>query len=907
MSEGESIFLELFRGAVKYKTYFENFIQNKDTMDVYKIALLFSDEFINLKLKDGNNLALKEISFFDIIDKLYYPEKRQTINITVNNLLQLKLDALKEFFDQNNIIKNDKKTKNKNQLINLNKKIINKYLYLLNNFYKKDEIMDLFPSLRIQEEQPIINLDRRHIIGVIINYFERKNNLISNTDYLLYAIIYIFCISMSLHSYQRMLTYLDNIIDSFGKIKFFLRQFGNIIVQTFFKYHILHKKENKYSEMGVAHIKMYYYMIITSLKQNKIVPNEEMMAVLSKFFGKLIFQERKSFHKKEEREIDNDIDFKISKNENFLCFMKHCFKHKNYIKSNRMIKSGMKDNNNSNIHIKIKENLILKPKIVIKIKDYIYSSYFFTPKKIYKLSETSFNEFNKSDNLDFGKLKIKEIRDCITNLIQYGLEMDKLIPIEFLIYTLYLLKDYEKKYKVNNKDTKINNIWNLDDDTKNGNIEEKIDNNNIEEKNDNNNIEEKKDNNSSEEKNDNNSNEGKEDNNDNNNVEEEKDNNIFEQKNDNNNNKEKNDNNIIEEKDNNSNDENNDNNNSNEEKNDNNNNEKNKDNNSNEEKNDNNNNEENKNNNSNEEKNDNNNNEENKDNNSIEENKDNNNNEEKKDSNSIEENKDNNNNEENKDNNSNEEKNDNNKNEENKDNNSNKEKNDNNNSDENNDNNNNYEEKKDNNSSDENNDNNNNSNDENNDNNNNYEEKKDTIVLINNGDNIKFEKEEDNLQINYSKKNEEVEDFTENKENEQFNNLSEEDKHEKNYLNIEEENKIITKLNYNKDINNNKDGSKDNKNEERDNDVLKDDIKIINIIKDDNNVNIINKNEENDKINDNKIEKEEISNDDRIKMEEKKNQDSQIKEEKDNIINIIEEKNYDKDKEEINEDNNKEK
>jgi hypothetical protein len=99
MSEGEIIFLELFRGAVKYKTYFENFLQNKDSMDVYKIALLFSDEFINLKLKDGNNVILNQISFFNIIDKLYYPEKRQTINITINNLLQLNLESLKEFFD----------------------------------------------------------------------------------------------------------------------------------------------------------------------------------------------------------------------------------------------------------------------------------------------------------------------------------------------------------------------------------------------------------------------------------------------------------------------------------------------------------------------------------------------------------------------------------------------------------------------------------------------------------------------------------------------------------------------------------------------------------------------------------------------------------------------------------------
>ena len=367
-------------------------------MEAYKIAFLFSDEFINLKLKDGSNIILNKISFFDIVDKIYYPETSQTINIAVNNLLQLKHDELIIFFKQYYNIKNDK---NKNQLINLNNKIINKYFYLLNNFYEKDEIT----SFLILDEQSIINLDRRLIIGVIINYFEDRNNLINNKDYLIYAIVYIFCITMSLNSYQRMLTYLENLINSLAKIKFFLRQFGNIIVQTFFKYHILYQKENKYSEMGASHIKMYYYMLIVFLKINNIVPNEEMMAVLSKFFGELIFQERIRFHKIEEKVIDNDNDlcFTISRNENFFCLMKHCFNHNKYIKSNTMIKLGLKENYNSNIVIKAKENLILKPTIVIKIKDYIYTSYFFSPKKIYKLAETCFNEFNQSDNLDFSK------------------------------------------------------------------------------------------------------------------------------------------------------------------------------------------------------------------------------------------------------------------------------------------------------------------------------------------------------------------------------------------------------------------------------------------------------------------------------------------------------------------------
>ena len=53
------------------------------------------------------------------------------------------------------------------------------------------------------------------------------------------------------------------------------------------------------------------------------------------------------------------------------------------------------------------------------------------------------------------KLKVKDVRDVISNLIQYGLELNnqnnEIIPIEFLVHTLYLFKDHEKKYGINNK------------------------------------------------------------------------------------------------------------------------------------------------------------------------------------------------------------------------------------------------------------------------------------------------------------------------------------------------------------------------------------------------------------------------------------------------------------------------
>ena len=52
------------------------------------------------------------------------------------------------------------------------------------------------------------------------------------------------------------------------------------------------------------------------------------------------------------------------------------------------------------------------------------------------------------------KLKIKEVRDVISNLIQYGLELNQykeIFSIDFLVHTLYLFKDHEKKYEKDNK------------------------------------------------------------------------------------------------------------------------------------------------------------------------------------------------------------------------------------------------------------------------------------------------------------------------------------------------------------------------------------------------------------------------------------------------------------------------
>ena len=159
MSIEEQNFMDFFRSNIKYKIYFENFIQNKDTNDIFKIALLFSEEFLNIKIKDTKTNTLNKLSLLKIIDALYYPTKKVIVNITISNLFSLSLDFLTKYFEGND--------NNTSKLIDLNKKILNKYIFLLNNNYEKEELMDIFPSIRIQEEKPVIFFDKRYIINII--------------------------------------------------------------------------------------------------------------------------------------------------------------------------------------------------------------------------------------------------------------------------------------------------------------------------------------------------------------------------------------------------------------------------------------------------------------------------------------------------------------------------------------------------------------------------------------------------------------------------------------------------------------------------------------------------------------------------------------------------------------------
>ena len=449
LTEAEKLFCEFFRDSVKYKIYYENFIQNFETMKIFKIPFLFSEEFINLKLNDIDNKALSDISFFAIIDTLYMQAMPQTINVTINNLISEYNENMKKEFAHFDY--NKKKNERDKQLFCLDRKILNRFIYLMNNKFDNEEKKDLFPSSRLQTGDFISFFDKRCIKDIIQNYLI-TTNIIKTQHCLIYSVVYVFAMTMSLLSDSSLLTFLCEVLKSLDDVPFFKRYCINIIIQTFHNYFLINSKTNSYPQMSLNKMKIYYYMTVNYFKQNGMIPDEDIMAVLSYFFGGTILQDRESSgdsssisSKDKELELISQTPFDIKFNHNFLCYVKYSFTGEGTFKQKNLVKAALKENRNSNIVINASPKKKLFPVIVVKIKDYVYTARFFSPIKILKSINLIFSDFFENYNFDLRKCDIRSLREIITNLIQYGLELSTVhIPFDFLIHTLYLLKDIEK-------------------------------------------------------------------------------------------------------------------------------------------------------------------------------------------------------------------------------------------------------------------------------------------------------------------------------------------------------------------------------------------------------------------------------------------------------------------------------
>ena len=468
-SEEEKIFIDLFRNTIKYKIYFENFMQDFKVMENFKIPFLFSKSFIELKIRDQTKICADNLGYFNIIDNLYKanrPAYTKIINFDdfnkyyIRNLSQYSKKFFINDYDTKISDKNGNNSNNniiiltrpKAKLIKLKKRVIKRYNYILQNFYEKNEKVLLFPHLKLKGDWIITKVDRRKI------YQEIKSKLIdikfiSPINLLLYSLIYVISLTITFHPVDQMIKYLLEIHHSFNFIDLFMNYYLYILIESIYKYYEINKKSKKYPNMTLSNVKMYLSILANIIRQKFIVPNEEMMIILKNFFRDYILNERKEL-KDENKQSDEIKDIKDSdyyKNKDYALFLNYNFTNKLVYKSKDIIERAMAEYGSYNIVVKT-NNRILNSQIVIKIKDYIYSSGIFSPQKIYKNSENIFEDFFDYYNLDFKSLNISRLREIILNLIQYGVELDKNpIPVGFLMNTLYKLRNFEQIYQNDKK------------------------------------------------------------------------------------------------------------------------------------------------------------------------------------------------------------------------------------------------------------------------------------------------------------------------------------------------------------------------------------------------------------------------------------------------------------------------
>ena len=204
--------------------------------------------------------------------------------------------------------------------------------------------------------------------------------------------------------------------------------------------------------MKFNNVKIIIYLLMNHLKDEYILPTEEMVKIQNIFFSKnLTIKGKGTFKEKNinqielfERDNDNELDLK---NKNiFQIFMKYNFGFKGFYKPKMIIDSLMKGSGNSTMTFKDDNGNNDKKRkarmIVIKIYNEIYKTELYTPKKIFELSKFIYIDYIKNPNLSIENINIKILREILVNLIQYSKELDELkIPYEFFINGLYLTRD----------------------------------------------------------------------------------------------------------------------------------------------------------------------------------------------------------------------------------------------------------------------------------------------------------------------------------------------------------------------------------------------------------------------------------------------------------------------------------
>ena len=420
-SDDEKIFYNLFSNSIYSKIlndYKTDYLLNEHPYNIIKI--IFENILINKNLNYNNNKLNEVLNNLDIIEFFYKGkenDKSEAVTFLDFYKYYVNYDLQQYFYDIINnefvdcINKNDKqniKYLYKYKIINLDKNILLKYNYLLEQMVLEDK-NKCFPYIT---NNLLTSFDTIYKIKDINNTFEQfliNNKIINTIDIIKMSILNIVALSTSGH---KLIYFTDSIYEIMKQINISLYKFITIILSIALKIFIKEKNQNLF-------IYEKYFNIFNFVVDNNLVTvNNELNIIHKKI---LDFIDSIKDKKNEEAE---GSDYKLIKDAD----NKKLYTLEPKLKE----KEALTIISNASFNGNLKNNKITFKTKFLKDKTFNLNDVF-SPLKVYNQLNKMIDEYNK--NLDFSKINKEEYKKLIIHLIYYC----NLYPQDFKGITKFLI------------------------------------------------------------------------------------------------------------------------------------------------------------------------------------------------------------------------------------------------------------------------------------------------------------------------------------------------------------------------------------------------------------------------------------------------------------------------------------
>ena len=392
----EISFLEELTETMKFESFVYGFIQSYNPIDLYKIPLTISEEFISI-LSRKNKLVQdkdKKINFFSIIDYLYKKSNQKKTKIDFNDFYsEFYKKKYKTVFDRHILDSNSKIDKsnfyinNSNNLLirvnfgnsnegkifdsityksfELDKNIVLKYKKILNNL-SKEEFNKYFPSQNLIEQNIIKDIFVSEIESEIEKY-SIEIKLLSSNNVCCSIILFLFIISL-----KTILNQMDcqSFLISFFNNFIVFRKYYTIVMNTI--YTLLKQSLSAKDYTQSQKYLFCYYPCINSIRNHKLVPNENLMKIIKKFNQIDINAIMEKIDGNKSDIIINNKNENIKISDEFV-YVKNNFNKNNFIKESEIVEmaNNIKTSDTEKSVLKFKYKIgnsrkekIVQPKIV---------------------------------------------------------------------------------------------------------------------------------------------------------------------------------------------------------------------------------------------------------------------------------------------------------------------------------------------------------------------------------------------------------------------------------------------------------------------------------------------------------------------------------------------------------------